>query len=144
MIEIALGVLIIAAVLAVVAGIGGLVPGVPAIDLFPLLGIGGTGVLLAAGALLVAAGMTRRAIARDPARRFALRTARLTASALLAIAGLAVALPLTAGPFNLVRIGGFPLGYYLAAQGGLIALVILAFVWAACRNRIEAEEGGHE
>ena len=144
MIEIGLGVLLIAAVVAVLAGVGGLLPGASGIDLLPLLGYGGTGVLLALGVLLVAAGLTRRAIRKNPARRQALRTARLTTVALIAAAGLAVGLPLAAAPANLIRLGGMPVGYYLAAQGALVGLVILAFVWAARQNRIETEESGHE
>jgi putative solute:sodium symporter small subunit len=62
----------------------------------------------------------------------------------LVAAGLAVGVPLAAEPLNLLRIEGFPFGYYLAAQGGLVALVILAFVWAARQNRIDAEEPGHD
>ena len=76
--------------------------------------------------------------------RHALRTARLMIGTLLVTAGLAIGLPLAAEPFNLVRIAGFPLGYYLAAQGALIGLVVLAFVWAARQSRIDAEEPGHE
>lgn len=144
MIEIGLGLILILGVAAVLAGVGGLVPGASGIDLLPLLGYGGTAVLLATGALLVADGLARRAIAKDPLRRHALRTARLTAAALIVTAGLAVGLPLAAGPANLVRVAGMPLGYYLAAQGALIGLVILAFAWAARQNRIDAEERGHD
>lgn len=142
MIEIGFGLLLIAGVLAVLAGVGGLLPGASGIDLLPLLGYGGVALLLAAGALLVADGLARRAIGRNPGIRYALRTARLTTAALLATAALAIGLPLAAGPANLVRIEGMPLGYYLAAQGALIGLVILAFVWAARQNCIDAEEHG--
>jgi len=144
MIEIGLGLVLIVGVLAILAGVGGLVPGAAGIDLLPLLGYGGTAVLLATGALLVADGLARRAIARNALRGHALRTARLTMAALLVVAGLAVGLPLAAGPANLVRLAGMPFGYYLAAQGALIGLVILAFVWTARQNRIDAEERGHD
>ncbi len=142
MIEIGFGLLLIAGVLAVLAGVGGLLPGASGIDLLPFLGYGGVAVLLAAGTLLIADGLARRAIGRDRGIRHALRTARLTTAALLATAVLAIGLPLAAGPANLVRIEGMPLGYYLAAQGALIGLVILAFAWAARQNRIDAEEHG--
>lgn len=144
MIEIAFGLVLIAAVAAILSGVGGLVPGASGIDLLPLLGYGGTALFLALGVLLVADGLARRAIVRHPERRLALRTARLTATSLLVIAVLAVGLPLTAEPANLVRLAGLPLGYYLAAQGALIGLVILAFAWAARQNRIDTAEGGHE
>lgn len=144
MVEIGLGLLLIASVLAILAGVGGLLPGASGIDLLPLLGYGGTGFLLGVGALLVAAGFTRRAIRSRPERRLALRTARLTTVALLVTAGLAIGLPFAAGPASLVNIAGFPGGYYLAAQGGLIGLVILAFVWAARQNRFDAEGQGDE
>lgn len=144
MIEIALGVLLLAIVAAVVSGAGGLVPGASGIDLLPLLGYGGIAVLLVLGVLLVAAGTTRRAIARTPARRHALRTARMTTGALVAIAALCIGLLLLAEPANLIRLEGLPLGYYLAAQGVLVGLVVLAFVWAARQNRIDAAESGHE
>ena len=140
MTEIALGLLLIAGMLAILAGVGGLLPGPSGIDPLPLIGYGGTAFILAAGVLLVAAGLARRAIARHPERRHALRSARLTAAGVLAAAGLALGLPLSAEPFNLVRIEGFPLGYYLAAQGALIGLVILAFAWAARQSRVDAEE----
>ena len=141
MIEIGIGVLLVAGALSLVAGALGIVAAPAGVDLFPLFGVVGTGLVLTAGLLLVAAGRTRRAIARHPERRHALRSTRLTIVALLLVAGLAIAaLPLSPGPFNLLRIGGFPAGYYLAAQGGLIGLVILAFWWAARQNRIDAEE----
>ncbi|HRN84987.1 MAG TPA: DUF4212 domain-containing protein [Hyphomicrobium sp.] len=142
MIEIGIGVLLVAGALALVAGAFGIVAAPAGVDLFPLFGVVGTGLVLTAGLLLVAAGRTRRAIARHPERRHTLRSTRLTIVALLLVAGLAIALPLSPGPFNLLRIGGFPAGYYLAAQGGLIGLVILAFWWAARQNRIDAEEQG--
>lgn len=138
MIEIVLGLLLIVGALAILA------PGATGIDLIPLIGYGGAVILIGAGVLLFAAGLTRRAIRREPARGHALRTARLTIGALLVTAGLALGLPLAAEPFNLVRVAGFPLGYYLAAQGALIGLVVLAFVWAARQSRIDAEEPGHE
>ncbi|WP_072397015.1 sodium/substrate symporter small subunit [Hyphomicrobium sp. CS1GBMeth3] len=144
MIEIALGVLLIFGVLAVVSGVGALIPGASGIDVLPLLGYGGTAFLLAIGLLLIAAGIARRAIARHPERRLSVRTVRLTTVALLLIAALAIGLPLAAEPANLMRLQGLPLGYYLAAQGALIGLVVVAFAWAARQNRIEAAEGGHE
>jgi len=42
----------------------------------------------------------------------------------------ALALPLSALTLNFFRLGGSPLGFWIAAQGALIALVILAFFYA--------------
>lgn len=139
MIEIAFGVLLAVAASVIAAGAFGIVVA-PGLDLFPFVGIVGVGLMLAAAALLMAAGHTRRAMVRHPERRLALRTARVTAVGFLLTAALAVGLPLVPGPFNLVRIGGFPAGYYIAAQGALIGLAILAFWWAGRAQRIETEE----
>jgi putative solute:sodium symporter small subunit len=144
MIEIGLGVLLLAAAVIVLIGAGDTL-GLSSIDFFPLLGYGGTGFIVALGSLLIAAGLSRRAMQRRHERRHTLRSARLTTAALLSGACLTMGLLLGPEPFNLVRIRGLPLGYYLAAQGGLIGLVVLAFVWAARQNRIDAEEGAaHE
>lgn len=45
------------------------------------------------------------------------------------------------GSLNSVTILGFPLGYYMAAQGSLIAFVIMLFVFASKQNRIDEEHG---
>ena len=142
MIEIGVGLLLAAGALVILAGAFGVGLAPAGVDLFPLVGYGGTALMLAAGILLVAAGRTRRAIAHHPERRRALRTARLSTAAVLLVAFLALGLPLVPGPFNLVRIGGFPGGYYLAAQGALVGLVILAFWWAGRQSRIDAGEPG--
>lgn len=42
---------------------------------------------------------------------------------------------------NEVVIIGFPLGFYMAAQGSLIAFVVLIFWFAAKQNRIDEECG---
>lgn len=139
MIEIGIGLLFAAAAFVVVAGAFGIVL-TPGLDLFPLVGVSGAAFILAAGVLLMAAGHTRRAIARHPERRKTLRTARLAAVALLLATLLALGLPLVPGPFNLVRVAGFPGGYYIAAQGALIGLAILAFWWAARQSRIDTGE----
>lgn len=140
MIEIGLGLLLIAGAFVILAGAGDTL-GLSDIDFFPLLGYGGTGFILGLGVLLVAAGLVRRAMKRHHERRYTLRTSRLTTTGILAAASLAIGLPLAAEPFNLVRIEGLPGGYYLAAQGALVGLVILAFIWAARQNRIDVEEG---
>jgi putative solute:sodium symporter small subunit len=42
---------------------------------------------------------------------------------------------------NGIVILGFPLGFYMAAQGSLIVFVVLLFWFAAKQNRIDEEHG---
>jgi putative solute:sodium symporter small subunit len=42
---------------------------------------------------------------------------------------------------NNVVILGFPLGYYMAAQGSLIAFVVMLFIFASRQNAIDEEHG---
>lgn len=42
---------------------------------------------------------------------------------------------------NNIVIFGFPLGFYMAAQGSLIAFVVLTFWFARKQNRIDEETG---
>lgn len=42
---------------------------------------------------------------------------------------------------NKVVILGFPLGFYMAAQGSLIAFVVILFVFARQQDRIDREHG---
>lgn len=140
MIEIGLGLLLLAFVVASLSGVGRLLPGAAGFDLLPLLGFAGVSVIVAAAAVLIAAGLARRALCANPAHAHALRTARLAAEASLTMAVLVIGVPFAAGAANLIRIDGMPLGYYAAAQGALIGLVVLAFVWAARQSRIDAEQ----
>ena len=45
------------------------------------------------------------------------------------------------GSLNNIVILGFPFGYYMAAQGSLIAFVIMLFVFAGRQNAIDEEHG---
>ena len=47
------------------------------------------------------------------------------------------------GPLNKITIPvlGFPLGFYMAAQGSLIVFVVMLFVFARQQNRIDREHG---
>ena len=45
---------------------------------------------------------------------------------------------------NEIVILGFPLGFYMAAQGSLIAFVVLIFVYAFAQHRIDIECGVEE
>lgn len=42
---------------------------------------------------------------------------------------------------NEFRILGFPLGFYMAAQGSLIAFVVMLFVFAKRQDVIDQQEG---
>jgi putative solute:sodium symporter small subunit len=42
---------------------------------------------------------------------------------------------------NKVTILGFPLGFYMAAQGSLIAFVVMLFVFAKQQDRIDRDHG---
>lgn len=42
---------------------------------------------------------------------------------------------------NGVKIAGFPLGFYMAAQGSLIAFVVMLFWFSKAQDRIDREEG---
>jgi putative solute:sodium symporter small subunit len=51
---------------------------------------------------------------------------------------------LFATSLNEIVIIGFPLGFYMAAQGSLIAFVVLIFWFASRQNKIDEEFGVHE
>lgn len=42
---------------------------------------------------------------------------------------------------NSIEFLGFPLGFYMAAQGSLIAFVVMLFVFAFTQDKIDREEG---
>ena len=42
---------------------------------------------------------------------------------------------------NKIVIAGFPLGFYMAAQGSLIAFVLMLFWFAKAQDTIDREEG---
>lgn len=45
------------------------------------------------------------------------------------------------GTLNQVKILGFPLGFYMAAQGSLIAFVVMLILFAKRQDTIDREEG---
>jgi putative solute:sodium symporter small subunit len=47
-------------------------------------------------------------------------------------------------PLNSIVILGFPLGFYMASQGSLIAFVVLLFWFARSQNKIDREQDLHE
>lgn len=42
---------------------------------------------------------------------------------------------------NTIQLGGIPLGFWFAAQGGFIAIVILLFVYVWLMNRLDKKYG---
>jgi putative solute:sodium symporter small subunit len=141
MIEIAFGILVILGAVAILMGAGDTLH-LPVGDLYPLLGATGTGIIAGAGMLLVLHGAYRLARKRKTGSRHALRVMGLAYVMLLLIALFGAVIPLLlVEPLNVVTIGGFPAGFYMAAQGSLIALVVLAFSTVAKQDAIDAEEG---
>ena len=51
---------------------------------------------------------------------------------------------LWAGALNEIVILGFPLGYWVAAQGSLAVFVIEIYVYARLMNKLDLEYGIHE
>jgi len=45
------------------------------------------------------------------------------------------------GSLNQIKILGFPLGFYMAAQGSLIAFVVMLILFAKRQDTIDREEG---
>ena len=50
-------------------------------------------------------------------------------------------IPAFAVQLNEIKVFGFPLGFYFAAQGSLIAYVVLCFWNASAQNKIDEEFG---
>ena len=50
-------------------------------------------------------------------------------------------IPAFAVQLNSITIAGFPLGFYMAAQGSLISYVVLCFWNASAQNKIDEEFG---
>ena len=44
-------------------------------------------------------------------------------------------------PLNQIKFIGFPLGFYMAAQGSLVSYVVLCFWNASAQNKIDQEFG---
>ncbi len=53
-------------------------------------------------------------------------------------------IPLLAVQLNTIKILGFPLGFYMSAQGSLIAFVVLCVWNAISQNKIDEEFGVQE
>lgn len=51
---------------------------------------------------------------------------------------------LFAPSLNTIKVLGFPLGFYMAAQGSLIIFVVMLYVYAVRQNRIDEDLGVQE
>jgi putative solute:sodium symporter small subunit len=45
------------------------------------------------------------------------------------------------GQLNTIKFLGFPLGFYMAAQGSLIAFLVMLFYFAYAQDKIDRQEG---
>lgn len=141
MIEVILGVLLLAAGGFLQTGAADHVPLATLVLPFRSLAVS---LLCGAGLVLLMHGSYRRL--RDSGRRdrHLVRSSGL-AIVTLALAAAAVLLPaVIVSTLNFMKAGGFPVGYYMAAQGSLIVLVILAFVHARRQDTLDLEEGAAE
>ncbi len=75
----------------------------------------------------------------DPAAvsRYWRRTALITVALLLAWFGITFASAYFADQLNRFDFLGFPLGFYLCAQGNLLAYLLIVWVYAKLMNRLD-------
>jgi putative solute:sodium symporter small subunit len=131
--EMVLGALMALAGMALATGIADAVlPQVP-------IGLGLAMTLAIVGLLLIFDGILGRQSRSTQHQNTHVRTVRLASRATACLIALALVSPLLSGPLNLVAIQGFPLGYYIAAQGAIIAFALLAFAIATRQNAIDGE-----
>ena len=78
-----------------------------------------------------------------PAKRDAYwrKTSRLMWTILALWVFFSFIIPAFAVQLNTITIAGFPLGFYMAAQGSLVAYVVLCFWNASAQNKIDEEFG---
>ncbi|MDP2620498.1 MAG: DUF4212 domain-containing protein [Hyphomicrobiales bacterium] len=69
------------------------------------------------------------------------KTRRLAGITLAIWAFFAIVIHFFAVPLNGFTVLGFPLGFYMAAQGSLVAFVVLVFWFAARQDAIDREYG---
>lgn len=137
MIEIALGLMLLAAAAAV--GLGLVSPHVA----FPI-GLGTAGVIAALGLLLIAHGFYRRRLKRSTSERHWVRAAGHMWMVLTLTALLALLVPAAAPLLNAFKVAGLPAGFYMVSQGVPILLVVILFVHAARADVIDEQEGARE
>ncbi len=130
--EIILGVFVMAAAVGQSLGLAaGLLP-------LPPASLGTVLALVAFGGALAAHGCLGHVRKRPDDPAFAHQYWRVVFAGLVAVTLVAI-LPLAADPLSLATVAGFPLGFYLVAQGVLVVLAILAFRAAQHLDAIESE-----
>jgi putative solute:sodium symporter small subunit len=72
------------------------------------------------------------------------KTRSLTYTALAVWAFFSFVVHFFAPALNGINVLGFPLGYYMAAQGSLIAFVILIFWFCASQEKLDRDHGVSE
>jgi putative solute:sodium symporter small subunit len=85
--------------------------------------------------------MAQQTLTRERRAEHWERTSRLMWLVLVLWFVFSFVIPLLAGQLNEIVIFGFPLGFYMAAQGSLIAFVVLCFWSSKAQNRIDEEFG---
>lgn len=134
MIEIGFGIVVLAAGLAAGIGLAG--------RFVPLtIGMGGAGAIALLGLILIAHGIFCLMLRRRTDDRHWLRTTGLMWVMLTLLAFFGFAVHALAPLLDAFKVAGFPLGYYMAAQGAPIAFVIMLFLFAARADTIDVEEG---
>lgn len=137
MIEIAVGVAALLGAAAVALGYAQPLTALP-------IGVGTASLIALLGLLLVAHGTYRVRLKRSPGNRHRVRSSGLTGLLLVLTAVLTLGVPLAAPLLNVFKVSGFPLGYYVTAQGALVALVVLMFIHALRSDTIDEQEGARE
>ena len=72
-------------------------------------------------------------------RKFWQHTRRLTLCLLAVWLAVNLWVPWFARDLNLLRAWGFPLGYWLAAEGALLVYLLIIVVYAVAMDRLEAQ-----
>lgn len=88
--------------------------------------------------------MQQPTLSRDRLDAYWAKTSRLMWTILILWFFFSFFVHLFAVQLNSIVILGFPLGFYMAAQGSLIAFVVLCFWNAVAQNRIDEEFGVRE
>ena len=129
--RIVFGLALIGAAIAGATGLADRFVVLPPLDLLSAAG------LTAAGLVFIWLGVLRRRQSKDADRAYALAVQQFTLSGVMLVLAVTFAVPLLAEVLDLVRVGGFPIGFYFAAQGGVLLLAILAFMMSSRAERID-------
>jgi putative solute:sodium symporter small subunit len=69
------------------------------------------------------------------------KTSKLMVTMMVLWAFFAFVVHMFVSPLNGIKLFGFPLGFYMAAQGSLIAFVVMLFWFAKAQDNIDREFG---